>query len=42
MKLKRLRRGDVEINLISFIDVLLFLVIFFMVSTTLWRNLNCR
>lgn len=34
MKLKRLRQDDVEINLISLIDVLLFLVIFFMVSTT--------
>ena len=34
MKLKRSRPDDVEINLISLIDVLLFLVIFFMVSTT--------
>ena len=34
MKLKRSRPDDVEINLVSLIDVLLFLVIFFMVSTT--------
>ena len=34
MKLKRSRQDDVEINLVSLIDVLLFLVIFFMVSTT--------
>lgn len=34
MKLRRQRDDNVEINLISLIDVLLFLVIFFMVSTT--------
>lgn len=34
MNLQPSRRDDVEINLISLIDVLLFLVIFFMVSTT--------
>lgn len=34
MNLRPPRRDEVEINLISLIDVLLFLVIFFMVSTT--------
>lgn len=34
MNLRPRSRDDVEINLISLIDVLLFLVIFFMVSTT--------
>lgn len=33
MNLRPRRRDDVEINLISLIDVLLFLVIFFIVST---------
>jgi biopolymer transport protein ExbD len=34
MNLRRVRRDDPEINLISMIDVLLVLLIFFMVSTT--------
>ncbi|MGH7185195.1 MAG: ExbD/TolR family protein [Gammaproteobacteria bacterium] len=34
MNLRKPRQDDVEINLISLIDVLLFLVIFFLVSTT--------
>ncbi len=34
MNLRSRRHDDVEINLVSLIDVLLFLVIFFMVSTT--------
>ncbi len=34
MNLRPTRRDEVEINLVSLIDVLLFLVIFFMVSTT--------
>ncbi len=34
MNLRPRSRDDVEINLVSLIDVLLFLVIFFMVSTT--------
>jgi biopolymer transport protein ExbD len=34
MNLRPRRCDDVEINLISLIDILLFLVIFFMVSTT--------
>ncbi len=34
MNLRPRRPDDIEINLVSLIDVLLFLVIFFMVSTT--------
>lgn len=40
MNLRRRERGDVEINMAPFIDVVFLLLIFFMVSTTFLREGN--
>ena len=42
MKLRRESREDPEINLISMIDVLLVLLIFFMISTTFQQDAHIR